>query len=394
MVSSRGVRWRYGAVVDAADHRPPRNEKIRLVVLLGGQSAEHDISRLTARHVLAAVDPDRYLCEPVGIDRDGVWHRAPDAHELLAEVRQLDAGEGLPLSGSPSNAVEVLGAGHSTATTDSTDAPTTTVVLPLLHGPMGEDGTVQGLLELADLPYVGSGVLGSALAMDKGAAKDVLAANGLPQARWRTLHAEDVTPAVIEELHAELGPTVFVKPANMGSSIGVSRATTVAELADAVALAATYDLWMVVEEAVVGREIECGVLGPVHAPVTSLPGEVVPASDFYDYEDKYHDDAAALHVPANLDDDVVAELQDLARQSFRALRCDGMARVDFFLEAPGRGLLVNEVNTIPGFTPISMYPRMWEASGVSYTELIDRLVGEAIDRHRRRPRRTDVAGRT
>jgi len=354
---------------------------IRLVVLFGGQSAEHDISCVTARHVLAAVDPARYEVQPIGITRTGAWVAADDAARALAEgVDHLPAT--LTASGTPVDALPVVA---------PSAAGEQVVVLPLLHGPMGEDGTVQGLLELAGVPYVGCGVLSSAVSMDKGVAKEVCAANGIPQARWHTLHADDLGPGVLDRVADDLGFPLFVKPANMGSSIGVTRATSVETLADAVDLAFSYDEWIVCEEAITGREIECAVLGTTTAPRASLPGEIVPAAAFYDFADKYRDGAATLHIPAPLSDEVTAEVQSLARRVFRVLRCHGMARVDVFYDEAGRGLVFNEVNTIPGFTPISMYPKMWEASGLSYPALIDELVALALDRHAGRRRRTDIA---
>jgi D-alanine-D-alanine ligase len=274
------------------------------------------------------------------------------------------------------------------------------LVLPLLHGPMGEDGTVQGLLELAGVPYVGSGVLGSAVSMDKVTAKQLATVAGIPQARWRPLHEhevlgsvaapaatiDDVDDAVVHDLVDDLGFPMFVKPANMGSSIGVTRATDTAELRLGLLEALRHDEWLVVEEGVVGREIEVAVLGHTTSPRASVPGEIVPGAEFYDYEDKYVTDAAELRVPAPLSDAVAEEVRALACRAFRALRAEGMARVDFFYEEDGRGLLLNEVNTIPGFTPISMFPRLWQASGLTYRALLDELLALAVERHRTRRR--------
>ncbi len=352
---------------------PPR---VRLVVLFGGRSAEHDVSRVTARHVLAAADPDRYEIVPVGITRTGRWVLAETAARAL-----LDGPASLP------TALDAEGPTIEPTPILASSPEVPTVVLPLLHGPLGEDGTVQGLLELADVPYVGSGVLGSAVAMDKAMAKQVLAAAGFVQARWRTFHEHEIDGTTPLRVVDALGLPVFVKPANMGSSVGVSKAKTVEELDAALSTALTYDDVVVVEEAVVGREIEVAVLGN-DAPRASVPGEIVPGNEFYDYEDKYVTDGATLHVPAVLGPAVAEEARRLAIDAFRALRCAGMARVDFFYEDPGRGLLINEVNTIPGFTPISMYPKLWEASGVSYPELIDELVRLALERHHRRRRNT------
>jgi D-alanine--D-alanine ligase len=264
-----------------------------------------------------------------------------------------------------------------------------TVVMPLLHGPLGEDGTVQGLLELANVPYVGAGVLGSALGMDKAMAKQVLAVNGFNQAAYRAFRADEVTPGLPQQLVDDLGLPMFVKPANMGSSVGVSKAKSVEAVREAIELALSYDEWVVAEEAIIGREIEVAVLGNLH-PRASLPGEILPGAEFYDYNDKYLDEGSQTVIPAPLSAEATEEVRLLATRIFTALRCEGMARVDFFYEdgPNGRGFLINEVNTIPGFTPISMYPKMWLASGMTYPELIDELVALAIERHGRRRRNT------
>lgn len=355
---------------------PPPGGTIRLIVLFGGMSAEHDVSCTTAAQVLAAVDPARYEIEAVGITRDGIFVRADEAMAALAQ-----GARHLPPALTPQ--------GPSTELTALVAAPsraTRTVVLPLLHGPMGEDGTMQGMLDLANVPYVGAGVLGSAVAMDKAMAKTVAAAHGIPQARWLSFRECDIAadPQVVMKAVADqLGLPVFVKPANMGSSVGVSKATTETELSAAIAKALVYDELVVIEEAIRGREIELSVLGNLE-PEVSVPGEIVAGAEFYDYEDKYHDGNAQLIIPAQLPPGVTEELQALAATVYRALRIEGMARVDFFYEENGRGPLLNEVNTIPGFTPISMYPKMWEASGLPYAQLIDRLVELAIERHDRR----------
>ena len=355
------------------------HDRIRLVVLFGGQSAEHDVSRVTAVHVLRAADPDRYDLVPVGITRDGQWLHADDALAALAAPGELAAG--LDVAGTAVDPAPMVA---------PTEAGEQVVVLPLLHGPFGEDGTVQGMLELAGVPYVGSGVLGSALSMDKAKAREVIEHAGIPQCRWRTLRDTEVDAATPDSLVAELGLPLFVKPANLGSSVGVSKAHDRDELRDALALAATYDEWIVVEEHVEGREIEIAVLGNTDLRV-SVPGEIRPGAEFYSYDDKYVDDGAELIVPATLPADVAEQIVELATAAFRALRAEGMARVDFFYEEGGRGLLLNEINTIPGFTPISMYPKLWAASGVPYPQLIDELVALAIERHQRRTahRRTD-----
>jgi D-alanine-D-alanine ligase len=353
-------------------------ERINLVVLFGGQSAEHDISCTTAAHVIRAADPAKYRITPVGISRDGSWAVAAAAQSALAGRGELPSK--LDPTGTAVMPADVVGTAGG--------AQGGTVVMPLLHGPMGEDGTVQGLLELAGVPYVGSGVLGSAVGMDKAMAKQVLAANGIAQARYRAFRESEMTPSLPARIAADLGLPVFVKPANMGSSIGVSKAKTVEQLTTAIAVALAYDEWVVVEEAIVGREIEVGVLGNLD-PKASVPGEIVPGAEFYDYADKYLDDGSQTLVPAPLTPERAGEVRSLAVKVFNALRCQGLARVDFFFEEHGRGFLINEVNTMPGFTPISMFPKMWMATGMTYPGLIDELVRLAIERHHRTRRNTN-----
>ena len=358
------------------------HERIHLVVLFGGESAEHDVSCTTAAHVLRAADPQRYRITPVGISTEGQWALAQQAVEALIEGPHAVPGRLNPI-GTDVSPTPMLA--------DAASSDEVTVVLPLLHGPMGEDGTVQGLLDLANVAYVGSGVLGSAVAMDKAMAKQVLAAAGIPQARYRAFAEHEMAPGMPGELADELGLPVFVKPANMGSSVGVSKASTVEALRAAIDHALTYDEMIVVEEAIAGREIEVAVLGNT-SPDSSLPGEIVPGEEFYSYDDKDGTDGAHLLIPAPLPETVAADVRRLAIDTFRALRCDGLARVDFFYEIDdegnGRGLLCNEVNTMPGFTPISMYPKLWIHSGLTYSGLIDRLVDLALERHSRRRRNT------
>jgi D-alanine--D-alanine ligase len=339
------------------------------MLLFGGQSAEHDVSRVTAVAVARALDPAKYDVVPVGITTDGRWQLAGDAQRMLAAGRSA-----LPAAFAVEGDLVPVPTAAGTAAVD--------VVIPLLHGPYGEDGTVQGVLELAGLPYVGAGVLGSAIAMDKIAMKRMFDAAGLTTARGVALRDGHDVDEFVTRVEAELGFPCFVKPANMGSSVGVSKARTRAELRDAIVAALAYDEWVLAEELVPGREIEVGILGD-DPPVASLPGEVVPAADFYDYADKYEDGKAELRAPAPLPADQIAEVQGLAVRAFEALRGEAMARVDFFLRDDGV-FLVNEVNTIPGFTPISMYPRLWEVSGVPYAELLDRLIDLAIARSQRR----------
>jgi D-alanine-D-alanine ligase len=346
-------------------------------VLFGGESAEHDVSCVTAAHVLRALDANKYDITAVGITREGKWNLATQAMNDL-QRGQEHLGPKLDTTGEPTSISVLVGEARQGAQT---------VVFPLLHGPLGEDGTVQGLLELANIAFVGTGVLGSAVAMDKSVAKQVLHANAIPQPNYVSLRESHVNDASLKHAIDTLGLPVFVKPANMGSSVGVSKAKNADELKVAAEHALQYDEWIVIEEAIVGREIEVAVLGNNEARA-SLPGEIIPANEFYDYDDKYVTDGAKLLVPADLASDEVEAVQQLALVIFHTLRAEGMARVDFFYEQNGRGFLCNEINTIPGFTPISMYPKLWQASGLSYSELLDELIDLAIERHARRRRNT------
>jgi D-alanine-D-alanine ligase len=363
----------------------PSPGKTRLLILYGGRSAEHEVSCVSALHVVRAVDPARYDVSLVGITTDGRW---VDATAALAAPDAPPAPAALPSPDTvrppPGGSLEPVRTVTSAAHTDGSDTGPL-VVLPLLHGPMGEDGTVQGLLEVAGVPYCGAGVAGSAAAMDKGLAKALLHAAGLPQTRYLLLRETEIDEQVACRVEEHLGWPVFVKPANMGSSIGITRAANAAALAAAIDLVRRYDEFVIIEEAVRARELEIGVLGWPELR-TSVPGEIKPSHEFYDFEDKYLDGAAGLEVPAQLPDEVAAEMSRLAIAACRAMRVDGMARVDLFYEEGRRGLLVNEINTIPGFTPISMYPRLWAASGVPYAALVDELVNQALRRAGRRAR--------
>lgn len=352
-------------------------QRTTLVVIYGGQSAEHDVSCVTASHVLRAADPTKYRTVAIAIDRDGSWS-APQFPQLAnGGTNPAELPERLTASGEATSSSAIM----------SLAAQGPVVVMPLLHGPMGEDGTMQGLLELLDLPYVGSAVLASAVAMDKGMAKDVFAHAGIPQVRYAVLREDKISPASLDTVADDLGFPIFVKPANMGSSVGVTKAHDVAELQSAVRLATTYDQWIVFEESVTARELEVAVIGN-RSPRASVVGEIKPGKEFYDYEDKYVTDSATLMIPAPLTEAESTELRALAIRAYETLRCEGMARVDFFYEENGRGFLCNEINTIPGFTPISMYPKMWAATGLPYSQLIDELVDHAVERHARRKRNT------
>ena len=353
-------------------------DRIRLLVLYGGRSAEHEVSRVSGRYVTECARAAGFEVELVGITRGGRWVRP-----AAAPAGPAGTGGALPALGDDLPAVPVDGA------LERPDGGEL-VVFPVLHGPFGEDGTVQGLCEMAGAAYVGPGVLSSAVCMDKPVSKRLLEAAGLPVARHVALRSGDVTAQTPAALLAELGSPVFVKPANMGSSIGVSKAAGAGEVAAALSLAAAYDDRLIAEEFVAGREIEVSVLGNEELRA-SLPGEIVPGGEFYDYADKYLNDAAALHAPADLPADVTAEAQHLATSAARALYVEGLARVDFLYDeaaAPGRRLVVSEINTMPGFTPISMYPRLWAVSGLDGPALIAELVQLALDRHNRRTAHT------
>ncbi len=351
--------------------------RTHVVVIFGGESAEHDVSCVTAAHVLRALDPTKYDVTAVGITREGKWMLALDAMATLAQGASM-LPEKLVAEGEPTSITPLI---------ERARASSSLVVFPLMHGPLGEDGTIQGVFELANIPYVGAGVLGSAVSMDKGVAKQLLAINGIPQPAYISLREQHVTRAALQGAIDTLGLPVFVKPANMGSSVGISKVNSLDELEVAARTALTYDEWILIEEAVTGREIEVAVLGN-EIVRCSVPGEIVPSREFYDYEDKYLGNGAQLIVPARLNDDEVAAVQQLATVVFHTLRVEGMARVDFFFEERGRGFLCNEINTIPGFTPISMYPKLWQASGLTYSELLDELISLALERHQRRKRNT------
>jgi D-alanine-D-alanine ligase len=357
-------------------------EKLKVGVIFGGQSGEHEVSLVSAQGIMKAMDKERYEIIPIGITKEGRWLTSGEPMKLLQ-------------SGGPGVSAQVAEAEPETRElvprsrrdlvpgTRETGFPQVDVVFPVLHGPYGEDGTVQGLLELADIPYVGAGVLGSALGMDKIAMKGVFKSYGLPvveHVAFKRKDWEQDPEAVMELIEKELGYPCFVKPANLGSSVGISKVHQRSELAPALALAARYDRRVLAERAVNAREIEVSVLGN-DEPIASLPGEIIPSREFYDYIAKYVDDRSELIIPADLPPELTRRIQELAVAAFLAVDCAGMARVDFFLDKDTGELYVGELNTIPGFTPISMYPKLWEASGISYSELIDRLIELALERH-------------
>lgn len=356
--------------------------KLRVGVLFGGQSVEHEVSLLSAQSVLRALDPAKYEVVPLGITKEGRWLPPAAASGLLGLAPASPDSKG-ERDGSPTDLTSLVAAERPLVELSAID-----VAFPLLHGTFGEDGAVQGLLELADLPYVGAGVLGSALGMDKALMKRVFREAGLPVVRFITVLRRDwesQREAVTERVTRTLGYPCFIKPANGGSSVGVTKVHAATELESAMTLAVSLDRKVLVEEAIEGRELECSVLGN-DEPLASAVGEVLPAREFYDYQAKYFDQRTQLIVPASLPPEVASRVRSLAVQAFQAIDCAGMARVDFFLRAADGTVIVNEINTIPGFTAVSMYPKMWEAAGLPYSQLLDRLIQLALERHQEKRR--------
>ena len=352
------------------------SQKIRVGLLFGGKSAEHEISLRSAQNIVKALDTTIFEPVLIGIDKQGVWHLNNQAHFLLeaesASTIQLESGE---------HQVTLLphSAGGNLMSSTNQSLGAIDVVFPILHGPLGEDGTIQGLLRLADVPFVGSDVLGSAVGMDKDVMKRLLRDAGIPIAPFITLKAHQSKTLSFDDATKKLGLPLFIKPANMGSSVGVSKVRNAKEYDAALVEAFKYDTKLLIESAIEGDEIECGILGN-DDPKASIPGKIIPHSDFYSYEAKYIDpDGACLEIPANLSPEITAKVQEIAIAAFQALEAFGMARVDMFVTKSGE-VLVNEINTIPGFTPSSMYPKLWEISGISYTDLITQLLKLAIER--------------
>jgi D-alanine-D-alanine ligase len=356
-------------------------KRLRVGVIFGGKSAEHEVSLNSAQNVMRALDKNKYEVVPIGISKNGQWLLRGDP------LQALTGGQtSLPqLLESGYQIVDDLSTGREVIPgSQAASLPDVDVIFPVLHGPFGEDGTVQGLLELADIPYVGAGVMSSAVGMDKAVMKDLFRSHNLPTPKYLVFKRHDWgrTPArVAEAVAREIGYPCFVKPANMGSSVGVNKAHTAAELTHAVNDAALYDRKIIVEHAVPdAREIECSVLGN-DDPIASVPGEIVPGHEFYDYAAKYVEDSSQLLIPAPIDPVLAQRVCELSIRAFLALDCAGMARVDFLLSRATGELFLSEVNTIPGFTRISMYPKLWEASGLSYSALIDRLIQLALERY-------------
>src|SRR5215469_10913009 len=390
--------------------------KLRVGVLFGGRSGEHEVSLLSAASVLKAIDRSKYDVVPIGISKEGRWLTSGESQKLLIgdraqeNPRHLRAGDPETTVGAAvlarGDAVlvppEPSGQHHSLIPFESGAAPDrrpahqaidVDVIFPVLHGTFGEDGTIQGLLELADIPYVGAGVLGSAAGMDKDVMKRLFAAAGLPIVKHITIlrcHWESNSGKVAREVESKLKYPLFVKPANLGSSVGISKARNRKELGPSIEMAAGYDRKIVIEQGVGGkkhkaRELECSVLGN-DEPRASIVGEIVPSAEFYDYNAKYLDEGSQLIIPAKITKKQMKQAQEMAVRAFQAVDCSGLARVDFLMDPTSRKIYVNEINTMPGFTSISMYPKLWAASGVEYPKLIDRLVQLALERHAEKKR--------
>jgi len=357
--------------------------RIRIGVIFGGRSGEHEVSLRSARSIIDALDPAKYDVVPIGITHDGRWVAVDDVNLALSQGVEQAAGTRVALVAEPGhNGFVAVSDGANTL--DTGKRLDVDVVFPVLHGTFGEDGTLQGLLEMAGIAYVGSGVTGSSAGMDKIVMKDVFKANGLPLIPddWFLRTEWERNPEAIEQrLEQRLGYPQFVKPANLGSSVGISKARNRAELSAAIAEAAQYDRRIVCESGVPStRELECAVLGNDDTKA-SVVGEIVPGAEFYDYATKYLTNTSSLHIPAPIDEGLSNRIREMAVKAFRALDLAGLSRVDFFLDGESGALYLNEVNTLPGFTSISMYPKLWEATGVGYASLVDQLVTLALERH-------------
>jgi D-alanine-D-alanine ligase len=355
------------------------SRKLRVGVLFGGRSGEHEVSLVSAASIIRGLDPQKYEAVPIGISKEGHWLIGEGAQKMLPEV--LRTGQRVVMSADPTESALMPIDG-------SARGQKLDVVFPVIHGTFGEDGTMQGLLELAGLPFVGAGVLGSAIGMDKDVAKKLMQVAGIPVVPWIAVQRADweSDPKKIRRaIEKKFKYPVFVKPATLGSSVGMTKVHSRAELGPALDLAAEFAMKIMVERAVSAREIEVSVLGN-HDPRASIPGEIVPHREFYDYAAKYLEEGTKLLIPAKLTKPEVKKVQAMAVTAFRALELSGMARVDFFIEKRGGKIFLNEVNTIPGFTSISMYPKLWEANGIPFRELITKLIDLALEQHREKAR--------
>jgi D-alanine-D-alanine ligase len=361
----------------------PMARRMRVGILFGGRSAEHEVSLQSAKNIIDAIDTNKYEVVLIGIDKKGQWHLNEESQFLLPAAESglpglPERGENLALvPGKQNDQVVALSGEQRLGSLD--------VIFPILHGPFGEDGTVQGMLKLANIPFVGAGVLASAVGMDKDVTKRLLREAGIPIARFIVATRYSQKEIGFDYAQKQLSLPLFVKPANLGSSVGIHKVKDRQEFESAVRDAFNYDNKILIEECIDGREIECSVLGNDN-PIASVAGEILPRHEFYSYEAKYLDEnGAVLEIPARLPPEISGRIRDLAIKTFSVLCCEGMARVDFFLKN-SREIIVNEINTIPGFTTISMYPKLWEATGISYNELIDKLIELAIERFEREKR--------
>lgn len=355
------------------------SRKLRVGVLFGGRSGEHEVSLVSAASIIRGLDPQKYEAVPIGITKEGHWLIGEGAQKMLPEV--LRTGQRVIMSADPTESALMPIDG-------SARGQKLDVVFPVIHGTFGEDGTMQGLLELAGLPFVGAGVLGSAIGMDKDVAKKLMQVAGIPVVPWIAVQRADwerQPKEIRRAIEKKFKYPVFVKPATLGSSVGMTKVHSRAELSAALDLAAEFAMKIMVERAVSAREIEVSVLGN-HDPRASIPGEIVPHREFYDYAAKYLEEGTKLLIPAKLTKSEVKKVQAMAVTAFRALELSGMARVDFFIEKHGGKTFLNEVNTIPGFTSISMYPKLWEANGIPFRELISKLIDLALEQHREKAR--------
>jgi D-alanine-D-alanine ligase len=356
-------------------------KKVRVGIIFGGRSGEHEVSLMSARGIMGAIDKDKYEVVPIGITKEGRWLASGDPMKALTSGQNAESQHAALLAEPSQQGLMRLEEQEQSLT--AVRVSELDVVFPILHGPYGEDGTVQGLLELAGIPYVGAGVTASAVGMDKALFKDIMHAHGLPLAPYLVVKRkqfEREPDRVAAQIETEIGYDCFVKPANLGSSVGVGKAHNRAELRAALEEAARFDRKLVIEVAVDAREIEVSVLGN-DQPIASVPGEIVPCNEFYDYAAKYIDTESELLIPAPIPPETAETIRRVAVQAYLAIDCAGMARADFLLDRTTGQVYLNEVNTLPGFTPISMYPKLWEATGISYPELIDRLIQLALERY-------------
>ena len=349
-------------------------KKIKVVLFFGGRSAEHEVSCRSAAAIYKNLDKNKFDPEAIYINKAGKWTVVSSPSQSLKNLNQNNFYSFLPWSES-----------------GSPQLPDGDIYFPVLHGPFGEDGTIQGFLEMADVPFVGAGVLGSSVGMDKEFTKIVLQARGLPVTEYIAVAEwawEEKRPEILEKITNRFQPPFFVKPANMGSSVGITKVNNTGSLESAILEAFHYDRKILVEEAVIGREFECSVLGN-ERPEASVPGEVIPFREFYDYRDKYLEGKTGFIIPADIPADIFSEIQRLSVEAFTASGCSGMARVDFFMRSGTQDLFINEINTIPGFTEISMYPKLWQQSGLPFSHLLERLIELGFERHKKKKRKVE-----